>query len=420
MTLIIGTDNDDTLPGTSKGDIIEGNGGNDYLQGLSGDDTLSGGTGMDNLHGGKGNDLLSGGSENDNLAGEAGNDSLEGGDGHDVLRGGDGNDLLIGGAGNDNLYGGAGADTFRFVTPDDSLFGSADIIFDFEHGVDKIDLRSMTYTSLATGHAPDTLRLTYSAASDRTYVRDDHSDFEFALKGDYRGILTNDDFLFRAPLGTVGYYEAAAGTGGNNTHFAAPITDLGYNAVSLDNLTASDLAGLTAVFLLNYSNEGYGSELLANMPALANYVANGGVLIIHDRYVDEAEAILPGLSGEDIVRDFSEDADVNFVNDFSATAIGPGGSLDDTSLDGGTSSNHGFAFDNTLHADIARVQTTSDPAHIVSFAYAYGTGAVYYSSIPLDHYLSEVGSPELNAAMKQYAENVLSWAVEGHHDLLNL
>ncbi len=240
------------------------------------------------------------------------------------------------------------------------------------------------------------------------------------MKGDYRGILTNDDFLFHPSLGKVGYYEAANGSGGNNAGWAAPITDLDYTAVSLDNLTATDLAGLSAVFILNQDNEGYGSELLANRPALADYVANGGVLIIHDRYVSGAETILPGLSGENIIRDFADAANIDFVNDYSAAAVGPGGSLDDASLDHGSWSNHGFAFEGTLNSDVARVQTTGDTSHIVSFAYAYGAGAVYYSSIPLDYYLSGLGGATLDAAMKAYTENVLSWAVEGDHNILNL
>ncbi|MGH8066643.1 MAG: hypothetical protein ACRERE_15680 [Candidatus Entotheonellia bacterium] len=40
------------------------------------------------------------------------------------------------------------------------------------------------------------LRLTYSSATDRTYVRSDQSDFAFFLDGDHRMPLTADDFLF--------------------------------------------------------------------------------------------------------------------------------------------------------------------------------------------------------------------------------
>ena len=56
--------------------------------------------------------------------------------------GGDGADVLIGGARSDNLFGGgadADVDVFRFA--DD---GGSDQIWDFEDGVDKIDLTLVT------------------------------------------------------------------------------------------------------------------------------------------------------------------------------------------------------------------------------------------------------------------------------------
>jgi hypothetical protein len=41
------------------------------------------------------------------------------------------------------------------------------------------------------------LRLAYNAASNRTYVRDDHGDFEFILDGgNFRATLTEADFIF--------------------------------------------------------------------------------------------------------------------------------------------------------------------------------------------------------------------------------
>ena len=412
------TPGDDTYTGNNLIDLIYGEDGNDLLRGLGGNDTLYGGAGQDRLHGGTGNDIVNGDEGDDKLFGQSGNDMLLGGAGHDIIKGDDGDDIIIGGGGSDALFGGAGADVFRYTAPTDSMVGSLDFIYDFQHGIDKIDLRDLGYTGFTTGHASATqLRLAYSAATDRTYLRDDHSDFEIVLKGDYRGVLTNDDFQFRVS-GRVGYYEAAAGTGDNYSVYGLPATKLGYEAVSLDDVRTNDLTGLDAVFLFNQSNDYYGAELLSGLPDLADYVLHGGVLIIHDRYVDGAEQLLPGLTGEDIVRDFTNDSDINFVDRTGVIADGPGGHLSDSSLDNGTSSSHGFAFDDTLDTDIVRVLTTTDPDHIVSFAYAYGAGAVYYSSIPLDAYLYDPESTNpLLTAMRAYAENVVAWAVGGHHDL---
>ncbi|CAN0508872.1 unnamed protein product, partial [Phaeothamnion confervicola] len=52
-----------------------------------------------------------------------------------------GNDTLYGGAGSDRMTGGTGADTFFF---DREQYG-VDYIRDFEHGIDKIDLRALSY-----------------------------------------------------------------------------------------------------------------------------------------------------------------------------------------------------------------------------------------------------------------------------------
>ncbi len=73
----------------------------------------------------------------DSMVGGAGNDLLFGQLGTDTLRGGEGDDILMDGAGNDNLYGGAGADIF-IISADDAW----NRIFDFEPGIDRIDLTS--------------------------------------------------------------------------------------------------------------------------------------------------------------------------------------------------------------------------------------------------------------------------------------
>lgn len=71
----------------------------------------------------------------DVINGLDGNDILYGLSGNDTLRGGDGDDVLFGGLGNDVLVGGAGRDTFVIRRQD-----RADLILDFEVGVDRIGL----------------------------------------------------------------------------------------------------------------------------------------------------------------------------------------------------------------------------------------------------------------------------------------
>src|SRR6201999_3508443 len=63
--------------------------------------------------------------------------------------GGDGNDTLIGGGGGDALTGGAGGDTVVYRNHSDSTAAAPDAIFDFQTGVDTIDLTSLQVTAVS-------------------------------------------------------------------------------------------------------------------------------------------------------------------------------------------------------------------------------------------------------------------------------
>ncbi|MFC6582518.1 hypothetical protein [Sulfitobacter aestuariivivens] len=75
------------------------------------------------------------GGGNGTLNGTNGDDILDGGAGHDNISGGGGSDILLDGAGLDTLRGGNGADTFIL-----SRDGQRDVIQDFQHTLDQIDL----------------------------------------------------------------------------------------------------------------------------------------------------------------------------------------------------------------------------------------------------------------------------------------
>jgi len=130
--------------------------------GTSGNDVIKGTSGADTLRGFGGQDKISGASGNDRLEGGAGNDALSGGAGNDRLYGQDGRDVLSGGAGSDSLFGGSGADVFQFR----GAWG-ADKVADFQHGIDKLDLRNdgLTFAHIAVtaadadhdGHVDDVM-----------------------------------------------------------------------------------------------------------------------------------------------------------------------------------------------------------------------------------------------------------------------
>lgn len=110
ITVIVGTDGNESINGTNGIDMIFGLGGRNVINGAGGNDLLCGGNG---------NDTINGGDDNDFLDGQNGDDVLNGGNGNDVLRGSLGNDTLTGGSGADKFSGGAGVDTATDLTPAD-------------------------------------------------------------------------------------------------------------------------------------------------------------------------------------------------------------------------------------------------------------------------------------------------------------
>jgi len=134
VNLLDGGGGDDMLAGGNGDDGLAGGDGDDMIKGGAGDDLALGGDGDDIVYGGDGDDRVSGNLGADWLKGEDGDDELFGGSGDDRLFGDDGADLIDGGSGLNRLKGGAGADIFQI---DD---GATDRIYDFEDGVDRIDL----------------------------------------------------------------------------------------------------------------------------------------------------------------------------------------------------------------------------------------------------------------------------------------
>ncbi|UZE21576.1 putative Ig domain-containing protein [Pseudomonas sp. B21-056] len=148
--------------------------------------------------------VINGTPNNDTLTGTAANEQLFGGAGNDTLNGGAGNDILVGGTGVDKLTGGAGADVFRFTSKLDSYrtgsTSASDQILDFDVAADKIDVAALGYTGLGNG-LNGTLQVTYSASSNRTYLKDLTVDangnrFEVSLAGNLVNSLTASHFVF--------------------------------------------------------------------------------------------------------------------------------------------------------------------------------------------------------------------------------
>lgn len=166
--VLTGTDAANTILGHAGADLIRGLGGNDTLRGEDGSDVLDGGPGNDRLDGGDGInlarfggstgvtvDLVAGtatrGTETDTLIGIQG---AIGSSAADTFLGDGGPNWFQGGGGRDVATGDAGRDLYDYDRTSDSLPGSAnrDVITDFAHGSDKIDLSGIDANATIAGN----------------------------------------------------------------------------------------------------------------------------------------------------------------------------------------------------------------------------------------------------------------------------
>jgi serralysin len=119
VTVNLGTSAANTVNGTSSAD--------GYLFGLAGNDTINGLAGNDKLFGGANNDALNGG---------AGIDTLFGGTGRDIMTGGTERDIF----------------DFNSIYETSKLSTTRDIIKDFTHLVDDIDLYHIDASTRTAGN----------------------------------------------------------------------------------------------------------------------------------------------------------------------------------------------------------------------------------------------------------------------------
>jgi len=215
-------------------------------------------------------------------------------------------------------------------------------------------------------------------------------------------------FTTAALAETVGYYDMSDGQG-DTTDQEPPIIAAGHTPVQLFDLSPAELESIDVLMVQNPSNSGYATEYLNALADIETAVAGGLVLMIHDRFVEDAETILPGGATFDIQRDFSDDEDINVLDNTTVLTNGPGGAIDDTTLDGGNSSSHGFAVVGSLPGNATFLLSRGDPTEVVDFSYEYVDGFVFYSSIPLDFYLP---ADNLITFSQVYAPNAVAYSVE--------
>jgi hypothetical protein len=178
----------------------------------------------------------------------------------------------------------------------------------------------------------------------------------------------------------IGFFGANAG---------AVITASGHTPQQLVNLTAADLAGIDVLWIFNPNNGNPSATILGNLASIDAFVAGGGVLSFHDRNVTQgtadANTYLPGGAGISFTTHL--DSNIDIATPGTLVTNGPGGVINNTTLDGGNCSNHGWASLATLPVGAVPIFNTGIATEIVDFYYQFGGGYVYYSTIPLDFYL---------------------------------
>ncbi|MGH2403207.1 MAG: hypothetical protein ACRDGN_01975 [bacterium] len=239
----------------------------------------------------------------------------------------------------------------------------------------------------------------------------------------------------------VGYYDTGGISGGiGQSEQVPPITTAGGTAILITDPTAAQLSGIDVLFAQNGRFTDVGSEWLSRAADVAAWVSGGGVLIMHDRWVNAGISI-PGSRGISFVRNtdtFSRDIDVN--NSSTRVTNGPGGIVTNTTLDttNGPVSSNGYVAAATLPGGAVNPLVRGDtgggggdavgigsaPAslrpvgvgplaarssEVVTTCYAVGSGRVIYSTINLAYYLD---SNDVNFRTI-YAPNVVKWGMEG-------
>lgn len=221
-------------------------------------------------------------------------------------------------------------------------------------------------------------------------------------------VLAYMNVLGNTPV--VGYY-----TDNNNSLSNAepPIIRAGYTPLKITNIAGFDFSQISMLMVNESSNGGLSTDLSNRVSDIKSWVLNGGRVVFHDRSAGVpnggASPFLLGAPASTVYRQTSSDIDVIAPGNTLVTA-GPFGFLSNTSLDGGSSSTHGYARSAGLPPGaIGILSTGSDSTKWTALSYPLGLGQVYYGGIPLDVWLTSTNSTWGSNFVNTYTPNVLTY-----------
>lgn len=224
------------------------------------------------------------------------------------------------------------------------------------------------------------------------------------------------------PLGHVGGGVAGYFSDLNETTLAPEgiIRWAGMTPVRIADIATFDFSAIQ-VLMLHTLNEPPSAALVARLSDIESWVRSGGILVVHDRRVSSTEnvaepnPVLVGAPSTLLERNFDYAKDIDVISTDTLVTSGPGGNVDNTTLDNGNYSNHGFADPTTLPPGTVSILSAGPGVdRVAAFAYPLGEGFVYYSTIPLDFYLEYYfvwgnPSPVTKRFVEVYARNVLAY-----------
>lgn len=464
VDLLDGGDGNDSLDGGSENDKLYGGHGSDELYGSSGNDLLDGGGENDYLSGGIGDDKINGGSGNDYLAGGTGNDTLDGESGDDTAAFSDGIMDVRFGSSNNRLTvitSSEGSDTLNaieFVRLGEETFSISKFknlngviarddayeAMEDDLGLNSDDLLGndlILNNGEAVANAPLTLVTDANGLVGETtegvkvYLGEEGLYFE---QNGYRylqeGEILETQFSYTVRNATgasdtatvaleitgvnslIGYYsmvehynlEVVEGS-----WCEQPILAAGFEALEINDFGAEELAGIDSLALYLWGFDPYISD---RIDAIDEWVYNGGDLVIYQGMNwGEPSSFLPGLAeATEFISYYSTDA-VDFAKDDGSFAIGPGGTLDDGSLDY-FSDTENMAIASSLDPSAFVIQMDEyEPFLVTTFGYEYGEGTVVYSSLQIEDNLYYYSYMDENASRPafEYAVNVMDWLGSG-------
>jgi hypothetical protein len=315
-------------------------GGNDTIQGSVDGEVINGNQGFDQIFGGGGNDNLFGGQDGDVIDGGVGDDILFGNLGADIITGGDGNDNLFGDLGNDILYGDFGIDTLTGGGGSDIFIlgiggGGADIITDFQDGVDLMQLPAgLTFSNILVQASGNQTAIVLATTGEEL-VR---------LNGIQPSVITSADFVGGSPT------PVPQGEPGSNI------------ATALDLGVLPDLLSFSQFVEKDNPNDFYRFNLQNN---------------------SDFSLGLGGVSSKttvDLIKDFNNNNQINSVDGdvLNSVDVYSGGAEINRALEAGTyyiqvSNDLGTNYDLRLEAASKPATTPSNPGNTLNTALDLGS-----------------------------------------------